>query len=266
MNKQIFEESTSDSAGWITTFADLMTLLLVFFILMFSMSSVKSERFVQAMESIQLSLQNAGSLLDLGARNNKISVQVFPSVNPEKQVDSGVESEDEPSKQIQTQPSVGQGGDQWTQMANTLQSRLNTNSAEQMVKVSLPKDGVISIQIQGSVIFDSGSTYLNSEVDPIMDTLLELFDQYRGYSINIKGHTDNIPISTDQYESNWELSAIRATTVLRYFASRGINPRRFTATGYGDSVPLASNSSAEGRSENRRIEFVLERQENFFIR
>ena len=266
MNKQLFEESTSDTGGWITTFADLMTLLLVFFILMFSMSNVKTERFEQAMESIQLSLQSAGSLLDLGSKSNKVSVQVFPTVTPEKNVDSGVKSEDKPTKQIQTQPSIGQGGDQWKQMANTLQSKLNSSELEKLVKVSLPKDGVISIQIQGSVIFDSGSTYLNSEVDPIMDTLLELFDQYRGYSINIKGHTDNIPISTDQYESNWELSAIRATTVLRYFASRGINPRRFTATGYGDSVPLAANSSAEGRSKNRRIEFVLERQENFFIR
>ena len=81
------------------------------------------------------------------------------------------------------------------------------------------------------------------------------------YTINIKGHTDNIPISTDIFPSNWELSAIRATTVLKYLISRGLPPDRLTATGYGDVMPLLPNTSEENRAQNRRVEFVLEKKE-----
>jgi len=268
MNRRLFEESTDDSGGWITTFADLMTLLLVFFILMFSMSSVQTERFQQVISSIQNSLQSTGSLIDFAGSGVNSSLIELPLSKPvaSAPVDVGVEPEKLASKQVQTQPSTNEGGDKWKQMANTLRSRLSSKEVDHLVKVSLPKDGVIAIQIQGSILFESGSTYLSYEVDPVLDTLLELFRQYHGYSINIKGHTDNIPISTDHYESNWELSAIRATTVLRYFLSRGVNPRRFTATGFGDAVPIASNTTIEGRTKNRRIEFVLERQENNVLR
>ncbi len=267
MNRQLYDEASSDNGGWITTFADLMTLLLVFFILMFSMSSVKEDRFREVMAAIQLSLEGPGmpishgSLSGEGGQSANNSLMEFPASRQLQDASElAMEKTEQPSRKLQTQPAVRQGDEQWQLMANTLRSRLARRNVEDKVRVSLPRDGVIAVQVQGAILFDSGSSYLNFEADQVMDTLYELFRDYSGYTINIKGHTDNIPIATDRYESNWELSAIRATTVLRYFVSRGISARRLTATGYGDSLPIASNNDSEGRTKNRRIEFVLERQ------
>ena len=84
--------------------------------------------------------------------------------------------------------------------------------------------------------------------------------EYPEYTINIKGHTDDIPIATERFPSNWELSAVRATTVLKYLIGKGISARRLTATGYGDSDPLVPNTSDRNRAVNRRVEFVLEKK------
>jgi len=103
---------------------------------------------------------------------------------------------------------------------------------------------------------------LNPSAIPIFDDLIDILFDYPDYNINIKGHTDNIPISTEIFPSNWELSAIRATTVLKYVISRGVNPDRLTATGYGDVMPLLPNTSEENRTQNRRVEFVLEKKDS----
>ncbi|WP_370060239.1 OmpA/MotB family protein, partial [Neptunomonas phycophila] len=127
--------------------------------------------------------------------------------------------------------------------------------------VTDPKDGKIRIKVNGSVAFESGDTAFKRGMMPIMDSVIEILEKYPEYHVDIQGHTDNVPINTPQFPTNWELSAVRATTVLRYFMRGGIQPARVTATGYGDSMPLASNSTLDGQAENRRIEFVLEKVE-----
>ena len=88
-----------------------------------------------------------------------------------------------------------------------------------------------------------------------------MFRDHADYRIAIRGHTDDLGIDTAQFPSNWELSAVRATTVLRYFIGQGIDPERMTATGYADYLPLVENNSVENRARNRRVEFVLEKEE-----
>jgi chemotaxis protein MotB len=123
------------------------------------------------------------------------------------------------------------------------------------------RNGKIVIILSGEALFSSGSAALNSGALPNFDQMIQIFDEYPEYTINIKGHTDNIPISTPAFPSNWELSAIRATTVLKYLVSKGIRPQRLTATGYGDILPLVPNTTDENRNKNRRVEFVLEKTE-----
>jgi len=89
-------------------------------------------------------------------------------------------------------------------------------------------------------------------------------DDYSEYSVNIKGHTDDRPILTKEFPSNWELSSIRATTVLKYLIQGGIDPGRLTATGYSDLLPLVANDTPENRAINRRVEFVLEKKNGPF--
>jgi chemotaxis protein MotB len=120
------------------------------------------------------------------------------------------------------------------------------------------------IQIRGQVLFPSGSATLSREAESIMDQIARIVSRYTEYMVNIKGHTDNVPISTAKFDSNWELSALRATSVLKYFIKRGINPLRLTATGYADILPLVPNNSDENRSRNRRVEFVLEKKPEYY--
>ena len=118
----------------------------------------------------------------------------------------------------------------------------------------------IMIRIKGKVLFNSGAAELNPEGEPILDGIIKIIDEFFEYKINIKGYTDNVPIATQQFPSNWELSAIRATTVLKYLIGGSIDPHRLTATGYGELLPLVPNDSSEDRAQNRRVEFVLEKE------
>jgi chemotaxis protein MotB len=116
------------------------------------------------------------------------------------------------------------------------------------------------LQIRGAVLFESGSATMNPQAMPILDDIINIIEDYLEYSVNIKGHTDNIPIATKEFPSNWELSSIRATSVLKYLIAGGVNPSRLTATGYADLLPIVPNISADNRSKNRRVEFVLEKK------
>lgn len=94
-----------------------------------------------------------------------------------------------------------------------------------------------------------------------MDEIAQIIQEFPDFNVNIKGHTDNVPISTNKFPSNWELSAIRATTVLRRLTEKGIGAERLTATGYAELLPLGPNDTDEDRQKNRRVEFVLEKED-----
>ena len=219
----------SDHGGWIVTFADLVTLLLVFFVLMFSISSMNLEKFRAVMKSIQANLGEAVPMVE------KTDLADFQQVGLEDLSSS-----------------------QRTMIQDLEHSIQERQMGEHIV---LRWDGKrIYISIKGAVLFDSGSAQLNEEVIPILGDIIRIIARNPDYKVNIKGHTDNRPISTPQFHSNWELSAIRATTVLQYLIENGIDPTRLTATGYGDLLPIAPNDSEEHRSMNRRVEFVLEKR------
>ncbi len=243
-----------DGPAWITTFADLVTLLLVFFILLFTMSSVEIERFQVVMQSIQSSLGQAGT-------NNSVIPQPNQAL---MKVPLNDEIDPTPAKPIAKQTvaelEASAKAEKWQALAEQLKSTLADKGLANDVDVQTPVEGIIVIQIKGKALFESGSTTLNYQVDNVLDKLLLRFRQQYDFDINIQGHTDNLQVRSSRYESNWELSALRATTVLRYFINKGISPKRLTATGYGDSVPIDTNYTPEGRANNRRIEFVLKKQ------
>lgn len=117
----------------------------------------------------------------------------------------------------------------------------------------------IRIQLATPILFDSGDARLKPEAIGVIDEIASLLKKIPNKVI-IEGHTDNIPIKTHQYNSNWELSIDRAINVINYFSSVGLPPERFAAAGYGEFQPIASNDTPEGRSKNRRIEIIIIRQ------
>jgi chemotaxis protein MotB len=225
-----------DEATWLVTYADLMTLLLVFFIIMYAISSINLIKFRSALASIQFSSGQTNS-----------GIGLLEIVKPE-QLDKKVSLADLTGLKSREKEMLGDIDDliQKKQLGKHI-----------IAKIS---EGKIYIQIRGKVLFDSGAAQLNDDAKPILDKIVGIIQDYEEFNVNIKGHTDNTPISTAQFASNWELSAIRATTVLKYLIDGEVSPMRLTATGYGDLLPLVTNNSAENRATNRRVEFVLERK------
>lgn len=116
----------------------------------------------------------------------------------------------------------------------------------------------VSFRISSEVMFASGESALTPAGQALMDRLLPVFNKVPDHTIVVAGHTDNVPIQTARFPSNWELAAGRAASVVRHLETRGLNPTRLLAVGYGDTHPLAANGTPEGRMANRRVEITME--------
>jgi chemotaxis protein MotB len=231
-----------ESAGWIVTFSDLVTLLLVFFVLMFSISTMNLNKFKYAIKSIQLHLGEEHPAVDL------LEIITEPP---------------EPEKKKFTLEDISGIKTREQKMMDDINEIIDETRLGDHVVITRA-DGKIMLRIKGAVLFESGAATLNPGSSPILDQIVRIINDYSEYNVNIKGHTNDRPIRTERFPSNWELSSIRATNVLKYLIRSGVDPVRLTATGYAELLPLVENTSAENRSINRRVEFVLEKKEGGF--
>ncbi|MDD5432765.1 MAG: OmpA family protein [Candidatus Omnitrophica bacterium] len=144
------------------------------------------------------------------------------------------------------------------QAKKLLEDRLSSEIGDQQVKLQMMEKGLV-ITVVGDLVFDSGKAKIRREAYPIMDKVsVVLKDNVPQYNVGIEGHTDNIPIRSSGWKTNWELSSARALSVLHYLVNeKGISPERLSAIGYGEFRPVASNDTKEGRQANRRVEIVI---------
>lgn len=232
--------STDDEAPWLVTYADLMTLLLVFFVLLFSLSSLDKERYKSAVERVKVQVSQK--------KNSMALMELIELMEIYDNMDQQITIEDITGLRTRE-----------TGLLKDLNKFVVNRNDSSMIKTHM-LEGKIIITINGQALFNSGSAALKAQAIPILDQIVSVVFEYPEYDINIKGYTDDIPISTERFPSNWELSAIRATTVLKHLIQRGIKPKRLTATGYADMDPLHPNISDANRALNRRVEFVLEKK------
>lgn len=263
MNSKRILIEESDSGGWIYTFADLMTLLLVFFVLMFSLSSIEKEKFQEAVRSLNMAFAGetgANSVIDL-PHEAPVKSEVPEEIEEVLPATDIAEEQGEKNAKNDAETQNVAIDAKWKSLSDDLQRQFQVSRASDAVEIGTPKDGRMTIRVQGTVLFPVGSAEYNREMMPMLDSLVLTLKQNPDLRVSIQGHTDDRPIETARFPSNWELSAVRATNVLRYMIRGGISPERVQATGYGDSVPLVENSSEFNRAKNRRLEFVLERKE-----
>jgi len=251
-------EDEEGAPAWIITFADMVTLLLVFFILLFTIATVEAKKFQLVVSSIQSALHQENPAV------NKVVIQhISPTPEPEVIATTPSPEVIQYEKQVadEKSPSLSdQIGSDKQQLLIDVQEMIKEQRLGEYIYAYAEGDKVI-LRIKGTMLFGSGNVDLIDKSKIIFEDIDALFRKYADYKIDIKGYTDNRPIKTNRFPSNWELSAIRATTVLRYFVNRGIDPARLSATGYADLFPIADNNTREGRAQNRRVEFVLEKQE-----
>ena len=234
------EEDEESSGEWIVTFSDLMSLLLTFFILLFSFSTIQEQKFKELIESLKQAL----------------GVQHIPEAGTREGLEM-VHRDQQP-----TPHAVDELGGLVQKQLEEIQSQVEEfiykNKLQGLVNVQVGTRGAV-ITISDVIIFPEGKADFNPEAYPILDKMVELLRQFP-YRVRVEGHTDNVPIHTKEFPSNWELSTARAARIVRYFIARGIDPKRLSAEGFAHYHPIADNSTPEGRARNRRVEIVYTRE------
>jgi len=227
------EPESEGESEWLATFADLSTLLLCFFVLLFSISSVDNKKFRSIMNEVRVSFGNAVPMTVIEEHEETgegdAVINLLPKQKPQKTV------------------------------ASELEEIVNDEKLSSSNVVDLGEDGAL-LRVGGKAMFKSGSAEINPKAYSVLDKIISMALKYHEFHLDIKGHTDNLPISGGKFSSNWELSALRATTVLRYMLERGLSPDRLTATGYADTQPLVPNLNTENRARNRRVEFLFKKR------
>jgi chemotaxis protein MotB len=248
--------------GWVMTFADLMTLLMCFFVLMLSFSEMDVAKFKQLAGSMQEAFGVQAEIeVKTIPKGTSIIAQEFSPGTPERTilnevrqftVDSNLNSLDVGSdslKKIEEQELEAEAE------AERLRAALREEIEEGSLLIRRESTNVI-VQILERDSFRSGSASLERDFLPTLAKIGTLLRSMKG-AVSVSGHTDNVPISTSQYRSNWDLSAARAATVAHELLLAGLEPERIMISGHADTQPRADNSTPEGRALNRRIDITL---------
>ncbi|QGY41519.1 OmpA family protein [Pseudodesulfovibrio cashew] len=234
-----YSSDDEDDSGseWLTTFADLSMLLLVFFVLLYSMSTLDTDKFSQTFSSVTKALQG---------KMQKISTSRITQDEAGVLIDQALMRR----QIIESQRKVFAD-------VKTLQTK---KGVEGVVSANF-EDGVITLRVPGDIMFRPGQIDLTPRGAEMVLALKDFFIRHRDQTIKIVGYTDNVrPSSTSRFKDNWEISALRAVSVLRELLKMGIESTRLTATGLAYLNPLFPNTSDDYRARNRRVEFVLEKR------
>lgn len=230
-------ECKAGAPEYMLTYGDLVTLLMCFFVLLFAFSSVDSQKF----ESLMVSFQGSAGILPGGTSMQEAKLQ-FDGM-PEKNTSS--------AQSVQL--------DSMERLKEEVQKKLEENNLGTDVSLEIEARGLI-IRFPDNVLFDSGSAEIKTNALNSLKAIGNVLNkkEYEKSQIRVEGHTDNVPISTFKYPSNWELSTARSTNVIKHLiANIGLDPNRLSASGYGEYHPIASNTDSSGRSKNRRVDIVV---------
>jgi chemotaxis protein MotB len=227
---------------WLISYADFMTLLFGFFVVMYAISSVNEGKYKV--------LSNA--LNEVFAQRNVslAPIQVGETTEP-------VEPSPVPTQQPQTQKDTNPGDTFMQSLATQAQDRLAGVLGKGDFDVK-GNDQWLEINLDAAVLFETGEASLGPLAHDVLNAVVEMLGDAKN-PVTVEGYTDNVPIATTRYASNWELSAARAAAVVRSFATLGIDPDRLAAVGYGEQHPVATNATPEGRAHNRRVTILVAR-------
>lgn len=255
------EEAPKGSPAWMATFSDLMNLLLCFFVLLFSMSTVDAEKFEMVVASLQSSFSvlpsggssiGEGELISSGVSQLKDFSMFFEQFNSEGETEEQEEKEKE-LKEAYEEEALKES----EEMAEEISKQAEQSGIQNQVEVDFNGQYVL-LTLNGALLFDSGKSEIREDAYPLVDKIGAILTNYRSNIIEIGGHTDNVPISNDKYENNDVLSMYRALSVADYI--RGItdlDASLLKSSGRGEYVPIADNTTPEGRARNRRVEVKI---------
>lgn len=251
------EECESGAPAWMATFADLMSLLMCFFVLLLSFSEMDIQKYKQVAGSMKFAFGVQRKVeADTIPRGTSVIKQEFspgkpsPSVIPVMKQQTADDSRDELRVNASVSPEV-------QDLLARIEEGLKEEIDEDVLEIVVFSDSVM-IRIREADAFPSGSAQLQPGFRPILDKLEGLLEEKEENRIIVSGHTDNMPISTSLYPSNWVLSAARAASVVHYLSEvRSVDPGRIEIRAFADTQPVSDNDTPENRAKNRRIEINI---------
>ncbi|GAA6130698.1 flagellar motor protein MotB [Halopseudomonas sabulinigri] len=263
------EDDKPGIPAWVMTFADLMSLLMCFFVLLLSFSEIDAQKFKQIAGELSkaFGVQRDVPVLDIPMGTSPIFDNFSPGKPEPTPVDSVRQQTTEEAPQLETLKAEMEGKLQ-EQVAETTEKQVDTSvealrdvleSELQEGRIQLEHDRkriVIRVEEKGS--FPSGSADMTADFEDMLDKIADVIARLPG-EITIEGHTDDIPISTYRFQSNWDLSAARASSVANaLLIGDAVQPERLKVQGYAETRPRADNDSAENRALNRRVEIIID--------
>jgi chemotaxis protein MotB len=254
---------------WLLTYADMLTLMFALFMVLYSISSVNISKYQSLQQSLKAAfsgsiLSGGKAIMQSGSESTKAHTPAtaeVPSIVPltpniPKPADT---SASQISKAMLAASGAQQEQASFTKLQKQLNSYAKSHGFGNDVQAVIDRQGLVVHVLTDKLLFDSGSDTIQSGGLPLLTEIGHLLNVDQKHPITVEGNTDNQPIQSSQFPSNWELSTDRATTVVRYLIAHGVEDQRLSAAGYADLHPLASNATATGRARNRRVDIVLDR-------
>lgn len=232
------QKKEKGTPGWMTTFSDLMSLLLTFFILLYSMSNIDAQKFQDMSESLQGVLSGLGYTQVIEGQNSTMEVPIDNDTSIEENVE------------------ISTAIDEIQEVYEKVLNYVEVEGLDADVTVNYNTKGIY-VDIKEAILFDSGSNEIKDTGLLVLEKIEGILNEFDN-EIVIEGHTDNVPMNNALFASNWELSTGRSVAVLRYLTEEGdIAPTRISATGYGEHKPIVENTNPENRAINRRVNILI---------
>lgn len=236
---------------WLVSYADFITLLFAVFVVLYAMGQSDKKKVEEVMQAIQQSFGMASA----GATAPKVNViasqaiTVIPSLKPELTISPMGRTR---SGQAKTRAEEKD----FRQIKSAVDAYLIKQGAQSKVTLEITRRGLI-VSLKEAGFFNSGQANIKPEAYEMINTIAEVMTQYNN-PMRLEGHTDNVPINTAQFPSNWELSTARATNGLKYLLKNfNVDANKISATGYAEFRPIADNATPDGRARNRRVDLVM---------
>ncbi len=257
--KKKAEEASEGLPEWFGTYSDLVTLLLCFFILLFSMASLDAQKYVQIASSLRSSFMKISGGDMMMSNTGQQMLNITNQQNPSNTGDESTDTEKyvQEAEKMVTDAKEQLENKKIEEAANKIRDIIAERGLADKISVIEEKDFLL-VRLESEVLFQSGSADVLEAGHEMLSSMTDVLNLLENKDILVQGHTDNIPIQTAAFPSNWELSTARATNVVRFMIDKmGMDPARVTATGNGEFRPVADNAGAEGRQKNRRIDIRI---------
>lgn len=270
MAKRKEDTPPAGSPAWMATFSDLMNLLLCFFVLLFSMSSVEESKLAELVAA----MNDSFSVFDGGATSIGEGILISNGISQLNELDRFINStgkaaeNDAPSNDLKEEgkpPTTdemieaieGEKLKDNEELAEKIEEAVNESNLADQIEISFTSQ-YVRLSMKGALLFSPGSAELREEAARVLEKAAVVLERYAKGTIEIEGHTDSVPHYSAKYANNEELSSARALSVFYYLLEHSnLDPVNLKHAGMGDRVPIADNSTAEGRSKNRRVEIKI---------